>query len=106
VVPNTTYPIRQIASKGKLGQSTARNSLIVTGNVNTMPIDNRIRPQISWYGDMNIIDHLLNLLKLSCINTTLIFHPILPLKGLSRKDLAELSINQVRMGKQIVMNKS
>lgn len=73
-------------------------------HVNTMPIDNRTRPQISWYGDMNIISHLSNLLKLSSIDTTVVFHPMLPTDGVGRKAIAAFSINQVKEGTEIAMN--
>jgi len=73
-------------------------------HVNTMPIDNRTRPQISWYGDMNIINHLSNLLNLSSINTTIVFHPVSPAETNNRKDLASYSINQIRKGKEIALN--
>ena len=67
-------------------------------HVNNMPIDNRTRPQISWYGDMSIISHLSNFLKISCVNATIVFHPILPLKGLDRKSISISSIKQVKKG--------
>ncbi len=67
-------------------------------HVNDMPIDNRTRPQISWYGNMNMISHLLNFLKTSCVNATIVFHPMLPLKGLDRKSIAVSSIKQVKKG--------
>ena len=67
-------------------------------HVNDMPIDNRTRPQISWYGDMNIISHLSNFLKISCVNATVVFHPILPLKGLDRKSISVSSVKQVKQG--------
>ena len=67
-------------------------------HVNDMPIDNRTRPQISWYGDMNIISHLSNFLKISCVHATVVFHPIIPLKGLDRKSISISSIRQVKKG--------
>ena len=67
-------------------------------HVNNMPIDNRTRPQISWYGEMNIINHLSNFLKLSCVNATIVFHPMLPTKGLDRKSISTSSIKQVKKG--------
>tara|TARA_E500000178_G_scaffold354202_1_gene422423 strand:+ start:29 stop:781 length:753 start_codon:yes stop_codon:yes gene_type:complete len=73
-------------------------------HVNTMPIDNRTRPQISWYGDMNIVSHLSNLLKFSCINTTVVFHPMSSIKNMSRKAIAISSINQVIKGKKIALD--
>ena len=63
-----------------------------------MPIDNRTRPQISWYGDMNIIAHLLNLLKLSSVNATVVLHPVMQLDGRDRKAISILSIKQVKEG--------
>ncbi len=67
-------------------------------HVNNMPIDNRIRPQISWYGDMNMISHLANLLKLSCINVTVVFHKSLPIAGMNRKEISSYSYKQVKEG--------
>ena len=67
-------------------------------HVNDMPIDNRTRPQISWYGDMNIISHLFNFLKISCVNATVVFHPMIPIKGLNRKSISVASIKQVKKG--------
>ena len=67
-------------------------------HVNNMPIDNRTRPQISWYGDMNIVSHLLNFLKISCVDATIVFHPMLSLKGLDRKSISISSIKQVKKG--------
>ena len=73
-------------------------------HVNDMPIDDRTRPQISWYGDMNILSHLLNFLKISCVNATVVFHPILPLRGLDRKSISISSIKQVKKGISIAFN--
>ena len=63
-----------------------------------MPIDNRTRPQISWYGDMNIATHLLNFLKLSSVNATVVLHPVMQSKGLDRKTISTSSIEQVKEG--------
>ena len=67
-------------------------------HVNSMPIDNRTRPQVSWYGDMNIVTHLLNFLKLSSVNATVVLHPIMQLKEQNRKALSLSSIKQVKEG--------
>ena len=67
-------------------------------HVNNMPIDNRTRPQISWYGDMNIVTHLLNFLKLSSVNATVVLHPVMQLKGQDRKTISLSSIKQVKEG--------
>ena len=63
-----------------------------------MPIDNRTRPQISWYGDMNIVAHLLNILKLSSIQATVVLHPVMQLEGQDRKTISMLSVQQVKEG--------
>ena len=67
-------------------------------HVNDMPIDNRTRPQISWYGDMSIVNHLLNFLKLSSIKATVVLHPVMQLEGQDRKTISMLSIKQVKEG--------
>ena len=74
-------------------------------HVNSMPIDNRVRPQISWYGDMDIVSHLKGLLKLACINVTVVFHPILVTKGMNRKEITMKSLDQVRNGIKLALDK-
>ncbi len=72
-------------------------------HVNTMPIDNRSRPLISWYGDMNIISHLSRLLKFSCIDVTLAFHPMMSTNGLDRKTISNSSFKQVKKGVEMIL---
>ena len=88
------------------GNNTLRlqNFSLCYTHVNNMPIDNRIRPQISWYGDMDIASHLSNLLKFSCIDATLVLHPALSLKGLDRKGISIYSIKQVKEGMKVAFN--
>ena len=73
-------------------------------HVNSMPIDNRTRPQISWYGDMNIVTHLYNFIKLSSVNATVVLHPVMSLKGLDRKTISISSIKQVKEGIILAFN--
>ena len=82
------------------GNNTLRlqNFSLCYTHVNDMPIDNRTRPQISWYGDMNIVTHLLNFLKLSSIKATVVLHPVMQLEGQDRKTISMLSIKQVKEG--------
>ena len=82
------------------GNNTLRlqNFSLCYTHVNNMPIDNRIRPQISWYGDMNIVAHLLNFLKLSSVNATVVLHPVMSSEGLDRKTISLSSIQQVKEG--------
>ena len=67
-------------------------------HVNNMPIDNRTRPQVSWYGDMNIVSHLLNFLKLSSVNATIVLHPVMQIEQQDRKTISLISIKQVKEG--------
>ena len=82
------------------GNNTLRlqNFSLCYTHVNDMPIDNRTRPQISWYGDMNIVTHLLNFLKLSSIKATVVLHPVMQLDKQDRKTISMLSIKQVKEG--------
>ena len=82
------------------GNNTLRlqNFSLCYTHVNDMPIDNRTRPQISWYGDMNIVNHIYNLIQISSINATVVLHPVMSLKGLNRKTISKSSIQQVRDG--------
>ena len=56
-----------------------------------MPLDNRMRPFIAWYGDMSLITHLKRLLKYSTIRAKLQFHPNFIPQGMNRKNLSEES---------------
>ena len=82
------------------GNNTLRlqNFSLCYTHVNDMPIDNRTRPQISWYGDMNIISHLSNFLKLSSVNATVVLHPVMSPEGLDRKTISLASFQQVKEG--------
>ena len=80
-----------------------QNFTLCYTHVNDMPIDCRSRPQISWYGDMNLFQHLGGLLKLSCIDVTVVFHQTFLTKGLHRKEISNLSMKQVKEGNRIVL---
>ena len=80
-----------------------QNFTLCYTHVNNMPIDSRSRPQISWYGDMKMLKHLGGLLKLSCINVTLVFHPVFLTKGLHRKEISSLSMKQVKEGMEMAL---
>ena len=80
-----------------------QNFTLCYTHVNDMPIDNRSRPKISWYGDMNLFQHLGGLLKLSCLDVTVVFHPTFLTKGLHRKEISNLYMSQVKEGKRIVL---
>ena len=80
-----------------------QNFTLCYTHVNDLPIDSRSRPQVSWYGDMNLLQHLGGLLKLSCLDVTIVFHPTLFTKGLHRKEISNLSMKQVNEGKRIAL---
>ena len=67
-------------------------------HINSMPLDNRLRPTIAWYGGMNMISHLSRILNLSSINAMIVFHPLSISNGIKRKHLSENSRKQVVEG--------
>ncbi len=67
-------------------------------HINGLPIDNRNRPLVSWYGDMNMLNHLKNLIKLKSIRAKLVIHPLMKTKGLNRKEICSLSRIEVKEG--------
>ena len=67
-------------------------------HINGLPIDNRNRPLVSWYGDMNMLNHLKNLIKLKSIRANLVIHPLMKTKGLNRKEICSLSRIEVKEG--------
>lgn len=82
-----------------------KNSIIKLQNfslcythINGMPLDNRLRPKIAWYGDMKLLSHLKRLLNISSINASVTFHPSLNILGLDRKEICYESREQVLNG--------
>ena len=73
-------------------------------HINSMPLDNRMRPFIAWYGDMSLITHLKRLLKYSTIRAKLKFHPNFIPRGMNRKNLSEESRKQVVKGINLLSN--
>ncbi len=66
--------------------------------INGLPINRRVRPLISWFGEMELISHFWGLLKLRSISVTLLFHPIMSVDGLDRKKISRISHKQVSDG--------
>lgn len=57
--------------------------------VNGLPIDSVQMPRIAWYGDMLLLPHILDFLKLGSVNVELRFHEAMTLdKFGSRKEMA------------------
>ena len=67
-------------------------------HINGLPIDNRSRPLVSWYGNMNMFNHLKNLIKLKSIGANITLHPPMRTKGLNRKEICSLSLEEVKKG--------
>ena len=67
-------------------------------HINSMPIDRRLMPSIAWYGNMNMVKHLKNLLSFSSINASVNFIPEQDITGLNRKAIAALSLEKVKKG--------
>ena len=67
-------------------------------HINSMPLDNRMRPNIAWYGEMSLITHLKRLLNYSSIGAKLQFHPTIVPHGVTRKIISEESREQVIEG--------
>ena len=75
-------------------------------HINSMPLDNRLRPTVAWYGGMNMITHLGKFLNLSSVDVKLVFHPVVSTNGINRKQLAETSRNQVIKGIQLIQSQN
>ena len=75
-------------------------------HINDMPLDNRLRPTIAWYGGMNMITHLGKFLNLSSVDAKLVFHPVVSTNGINRKQLAETSRIQVIKGIQLIQSQN
>ena len=73
-------------------------SLAYRGHRN-LPMNRRLLPAYAWYGDMDLIPHLLSALRNGPIEVTIVCHPPLSLGGeLNRKALARHAEEQVRQG--------
>ena len=55
-----------------------------------IPLGRRLRPIYAWYGDMDLVPHLWNVVKQGQLRITVIFHPPVTLETVrSRKALAD-----------------
>ena len=73
-------------------------------HINSMPLDNRMRPNIAWYGEMSLLTHLKRLLNYSSIRAKLQFHPMNVPYGIKRKVISEQSREQVIKGINALSN--
>lgn len=64
-----------------------------------LPMSRRRLPSFAWYGDMDLVPHLLGALEAGPLEVTVVCHPVLSLGGeVSRKALALHAEEQVRRG--------
>ncbi|RMF69453.1 MAG: 1-acyl-sn-glycerol-3-phosphate acyltransferase [Alphaproteobacteria bacterium] len=68
-------------------------------HVNGVPVARADRPKIGWFGDMELIDHVISLMGLGRIRAEVRFHPPITLREAgSRKALAQYCERMVRAG--------
>ena len=64
-----------------------------------LPMNRRLLPAYAWYGDMEMVPHLLGAVRSGPIEVTVVCHAPLPLSDeLNRKELARHAENEVRRG--------
>jgi len=63
-----------------------------------LPMGREGRPFYAWYGDMDLVPHLWEVLKTGPLDVVVQFHPPLRLDGMDRKELAKIAESQVRAG--------
>ena len=75
------------------------------GGHRNLPMTRRLLPAYAWYGDMDLIPHLLGALRNGPIEVTIVCHPPLSLNGeLNRKALARHAEEQVRQGLMLALH--
>ena len=65
---------------------------------NGLPMGRRNRPLVAWFGNMTLVKHLWNLMSLTNLNVTIIFHQPFHILGMNRKQIALMARNQVAKG--------
>jgi 1-acyl-sn-glycerol-3-phosphate acyltransferase len=64
-----------------------------------IPLGRRLRPIYAWYGDMDLLPHLWNVVKQGHLTITVIFHPPVTLEDFrSRKSLADHCWRTIAVG--------
>lgn len=71
-----------------------------------LPMNRRLLPSYAWYGDMDLVPHLLGALKSGPIEVSVICHPPLSPGGeLNRKALARHAEEEVRRGLVLALHR-
>lgn len=63
-----------------------------------MPMGREDRPKFAWYGDMELVPHVWEMLKAGPIDVVVEFHPPIPQTVTGRKEIAVLAEAAVRRG--------
>lgn len=70
-----------------------------------LPMNRRLLPSYAWYGDMDLMPHLIGALRSGPIEVTVICHPPLPAGGeVDRKALARRAEAEVRRGLALALH--
>ncbi|MCE2474347.1 MAG: 1-acyl-sn-glycerol-3-phosphate acyltransferase [Alphaproteobacteria bacterium] len=85
------------AERDALRGLTVQPVSICYSGLNGLPMDRRNRPLIAWYGGMDLLPHVWQLLGLGHAEVTVSFHPPLP-EISDRKQLARLAERSVADG--------
>ena len=71
--------------------------------INGLPMSRSERPLISWWGDMDLMNHLWNILKLNSVDILVIAHE--PIQEVSdRKSLSKIAWQQVAQGMGLALS--
>jgi lyso-ornithine lipid O-acyltransferase len=71
--------------------------------LNGLPMSRSERPLISWWGDMDLMNHLWNILKLNSVDILVIAHE--PIREVSdRKSLSKIAWEQVAQGMGLALS--
>lgn len=71
---------------------------LVYSHINNEPVNSRTISALAWYGDMDLLPHLWNVLGLKRIDVRVNFHPVIHGSAQERKTLATLACETVRSG--------
>lgn len=71
---------------------------LVYSHINNEPVSAHTTSALAWYGDMELLPHVWNVLGLKRIDVRVSFHPVLRSSAQERKTLAVLACETVKSG--------
>jgi 1-acyl-sn-glycerol-3-phosphate acyltransferase len=78
-----------LALAGDASRPAVQLITLVYDKIDGMPVQRRDRPDISWYGDMSLLPHVLIVGRRRSLHATMVFEP--PMPGIKdRKKLAQM----------------